>query len=348
MGPPDRRDAGCARGGPDLSASTPPSLAVVIPVLDESDNLRFLLEDLRVQRMPPDEVIVVDAGSKDGTQAIVTDLAHTWPVLRLVEHPGATPGTGRNIGIGRSSAQMIATLDAGSRVGPGWLEAMASDVVGYERTVVIGTAVADAQSAFERAAGWFTLTAFKPVAAPGPAPGGFLPAGRNGIFLRRSAWEDAGRYPDALPWGEDKRFIQALRSAGYELRVASDADVRWRPRSSPIALFRQYERYGRGDAMAKVDRQNELITLGMFAVGAALGTKAALGDRRAGAGLVVAATGYLGLFVRAAARDLDSHALAWVPGLRLLIDVAKVSGFLRQLGRESFAALWPGRHLKRR
>ena len=311
-------------------------VAVIVPVLDEADNIAELLADLRTQQPPPDEVVVVDAGSRDGTAAIVEATAAAWPPLRLLVHPGATPGAGRNAGIRASSAEILVTVDAGSRVGPEWLAALLQPVRSDPRIVTVGVAVPDARSAFERAAGWFTLRAFKAPGRAGPVGRSFLPAGRNGLCFGRSAWEAGGGYPDDLPWAEDKRFVQALRAAGMELEVVPRAEVRWRPRANPAELYRQYERYGRGDARARIDRQNELVPLVLLTAGAVLAARRACGDRRAGTLLAMAATGYLGLFTAAAARQLDAHALAWVPAIRLLVDVAKVHGFLAEtLGSRS-------------
>ena len=313
-----------------MSAAPASQVAVVVPVRDEAGNVAALLDDLRAQEPPAGDVVVVDAGSKDGTAAIVEDFAARWPALRLVVRPGATPGAGRNAGVRATGAAVVATLDAGSRVQPGWLAALTGPVRRDPRTVTVGVAVADAHSTFERAAAWFTLRAFKRPGEPGPVGSSFLPAGRNGLCFARSAWEKAGGYPDDLPWGEDKRFVQALRSAGLEMHVVPSAEVRWRPRTTPAALYRQYERYGRGDARARIDRQNELVPLALLGCGALLAVRRLRGDRRSGALLAAGATGYLGIFTAAAARDLDWRAAAWIPAIRLLVDAAKVHGFVAE------------------
>jgi glycosyltransferase involved in cell wall biosynthesis len=307
------------------------AIAVVVPALDEAGNIGMLLEDLRRQRRAPDEVLVVDAGSRDGTAAVVEGMAADWPALRLVHRPGAPPGAARNAGIIAASAPVIATLDAGSRVGPEWLDELAAPVLEAPGRVAVGTAIADARSSFETAAGWFTLRAFKPVDAPGPVGRSFLPAGRNGVCFRSEAWEAAGGYPERLPWGEDKRFLTRLRALGCAVHASPRAVVRWRPRERPSALYRQYERYGRGDALARVDRQNELIPLALMTVGGGLAWRALRGEPRAAVLLAAGAAGYLGIFTAAAARELDDpRAVAWVPVIRLLVDTAKVHGFLAE------------------
>jgi glycosyltransferase involved in cell wall biosynthesis len=304
------------------------AVAVVIPVLDEAETLPALLADLAAQEPPLGELVVVDAGSTDGTLDLLRAQAEAVSSLRVVEVPGATPGRGRNEGVRAASAGLVVTLDAGSRVGPGFVEVLAAPVRAGD-AVAVGVSEPDADTAFERAAGWFTLSAFKPRERSGPISGEHLPAGRNGVSFRREAWEAAGGYPAELPWGEDKLFLRALRAAGHEVVVVPEAVVRWRPRRSLREVYRQYRNYGRGDALARLDRQNELVTFGIYGAGVVLAVLAALGSRIALAFLLAGVAGYLSLFVLAARRSLGwDRALAWIPALRLVVDVAKMHGFL--------------------
>ena len=301
-------------------------VAVVVPVLDECETLPALLADLAAQEPRVGEIVVVDAGSADGT----LELLRAHGSLRLVEAPGATPGRGRNEGVRAATARIVVTLDAGSRVGPDFVAALGRAAA--EEQVAVGVSEPDARTPFERAAGWFTLRAFKPAERSGPIAGQHLPAGRNGVCFTRETWEAAGGYPPDLPWGEDKVFLRALRATGREIVVVPEAVVRWRPRGSLREVYRQYRNYGRGDALARVDRQNELVTFAVYGAGVALAVLFALGSRTAGALLLAGAAGYLALFTLAARRSLGwDAALAWVPPLRLAVDVAKMQGFLEGL-----------------
>lgn len=304
--------------------------AIVIPVLDEAATIASLLDDCAAQRHPAEEIVVVDAGSRDGTRELLAEGRARWPTLVIVHDDGATPGRGRNAGIRRTRAPLIATLDAGSRIGAHWLEELlAAHEAGHSRRLTTGVTEADACSSFEEAAGWFTLRGFKPPDRAAPLARDFLPAGRNGYCFTRELWEEAGGYPEELPWGEDKVFLRRAAAIGAEIVVAPRAVVRWRPRRSVTEIYRQYERYGRGDALGRVDRQNELVTLAVYAAGGGLLAASLSGRRAAALALPAAATVYLGLFLVPAERALGrGRALAWVPVIRLVVDVAKMHGFV--------------------
>jgi glycosyltransferase involved in cell wall biosynthesis len=310
----------------------PREVSLVVPVRDEADNLGPLLDDLRLQEHPPAELVVVDAGSTDGTRELLADRASVWPVLRVLHADGAAPGRARNEGIRGTSRPLVATLDAGSRVGPEWLGALTAamrTVESGDPPVCIGVAESDPRSEFERAAGWFTLHAFKPLGRAAPISAAYLPGGRNGLCFDRRVWERVGGYPEGLRWGEDKVFLERLRAAGIEIRTVREARVRWRPRRSLRELFRQYEDYGRGDALARFDRQNELIPLVLYCIGGALAVAALTGTAVAAVALAAGTGGYLGLFTAAAWRELgSSRALAWIPVIRIAADLGKIRGFL--------------------
>lgn len=48
-------------------------ISVVVPVRDEENSIRELLESLLAQTRPPDEIVVTDGGSKDRTRDIIRE-----------------------------------------------------------------------------------------------------------------------------------------------------------------------------------------------------------------------------------------------------------------------------------
>ncbi|MCX7671294.1 MAG: glycosyltransferase, partial [Anaerolineae bacterium] len=73
-------------------------VSVICTVLNEGDAIRRLLDSLLAQTRPPDEVVIVDGGSRDQTVAILREYADRLPLQVLVE-PGANISRGRNVAI---------------------------------------------------------------------------------------------------------------------------------------------------------------------------------------------------------------------------------------------------------
>ena len=67
----------------------PPSVSIVVPVLDEAAGIRDVLMALADDRACGAEVIVVDGGSEDGTVELATPLADL--VLKAPRGRGALP-----------------------------------------------------------------------------------------------------------------------------------------------------------------------------------------------------------------------------------------------------------------
>ena len=94
-----------------------PSLSVVIPALNEERHVGSLLSGVLDQRGASDEVIVVDAGSEDGTVPVVEG----FPGVVLLN--GSPPvAVGRNLGGRRAVGDVLIFLDADVRLPEGFFE----------------------------------------------------------------------------------------------------------------------------------------------------------------------------------------------------------------------------------
>jgi len=109
-------------------------LAIVSPVRDEADHIRRTLASIVAQTCRPQEWVIVDDGSSDGTAEIVQGFARQHPFIRLVAKPdrGARRVGGGVIeafDYGRSQLERddyryIAKLDGDMSFGPRYLEIM--------------------------------------------------------------------------------------------------------------------------------------------------------------------------------------------------------------------------------
>ena len=98
-------------------------MSVVIPALNEEHHLSQLLSDIQRQSLRPEEVIVVDAGSRDATVRIAEQSPLT--VVLNGEPPVAR---GRNLGGYSAKGDLIIFLDADTRLPKTFLEDFVCEV----------------------------------------------------------------------------------------------------------------------------------------------------------------------------------------------------------------------------
>lgn len=94
------------------------NVSVVVPTLNDRDRLEGCLDALAAEA--PEEVIVVNGPSTDGTSGMVRDRGD---VDVLVEIDDRSVNTARNAGLDRARGDAIAYLTPVVRVEPGWTDA---------------------------------------------------------------------------------------------------------------------------------------------------------------------------------------------------------------------------------
>jgi glycosyltransferase involved in cell wall biosynthesis len=112
-----------------MQTGTPPSITLVVPLLNEADNLRPLYERLTVslgEVGEPSEVIFVDDGSTDASPSILEDLFRDDPehvrVVHFRRNFGKTAAL--NAGFTHARGQIIITMDADLQDDPAEIPAM--------------------------------------------------------------------------------------------------------------------------------------------------------------------------------------------------------------------------------
>src|SRR5256885_9651950 len=116
------------------------AISVVVPVRDEEDSIRALLDGLLGQTLPPDEIVITDGGSVDQTRAIIQEFIDRGAAVKLLTDDDSLPGRSRNIAVSNAGNDWIAFIDAGIRPDPNWLEALAAKATdGSDAEVVYGT-----------------------------------------------------------------------------------------------------------------------------------------------------------------------------------------------------------------
>jgi len=302
-------------------------VSLVATVRDAVEEIGPFLDSLAGQTRTPDEVVVVDGGSTDGTAQRLREATG----ITLVEEPGANIARGRNAAIAAATHDAIAVTDADCVLEPDWLERLLEPL----------EAGADvAMGFYQPIADGFLASCMAAVNLPDADEideATFMPSSRS-VAFRREAIEAAGGYPEWLDIGEDMYVDHRWRELGLDMRFVPGAVVRWRLRSSLRDTWVQYFRYARGDAIAGMHAERHALRFGVYA--AALYAWGSRGKLRKAAALAGAAAYASGPIRRAAARFEDpverAKALVAVPALLVFTDLAKMAGHvsgLRAQGR---------------
>jgi hypothetical protein len=116
-----------SRPAPGAAAAEPAAVSIVIPARDEAATVGLLLADLARGRHRPDQVIVVDDESTDGTATVAADAG-----AQVLPSGGPPPGwTGKTwacwLGARAASGPVLVFLDADVRLAPDALDRLAAE-----------------------------------------------------------------------------------------------------------------------------------------------------------------------------------------------------------------------------
>jgi len=192
-------------------------VAVVIPVLNEKQCLPEILDALLSLHPKPQEVVIVDAGSTDGSLDLITSWIARAAVVglrvNLIESYGALPGAARNVGISNAHEHWIAFLDAGVNPSPEWLKELWNCQQTTQAEAVYGTCRFECKTSL----GEMICAASYGVGRTRPT----LP----GSLFSRKLLHAVGGFNDHLRAGEDKLFKQALNDASVSAPICDKSEV---------------------------------------------------------------------------------------------------------------------------
>lgn len=228
-------------------------ISLITTVKNEAPTAQRLIQAIRRQTRLPDEWIVVDGGSDDGT----AELFRQEPLCRVLGTSGNI-AEGRNAAIDRAMYPIIAVIDAGCEPIPHWLEWLTAPLEQGKAEIAAGATTPRIGSSLE-AAQWTLCDQFVL-----PWPGMRQPAiSSRSLAFRRTVWLD-DPYPEWLPYGEDTWIIERWRSRGHTVIRVPQAAVIWNLRPTVRAFLIQHFRYMYGDGRGRLHTGRHLLRFGFY------------------------------------------------------------------------------------
>jgi glycosyltransferase involved in cell wall biosynthesis len=296
-------------------------VSVITTVFNEGASIEAFLDSLVHQTRPADEIVVVDAGSSDGTLERLEAAAEIDPRIRVIVEPG-NRSHGRNTAIEAASHEIIACTDGGGVADPEWLQHLVAPF-GDGADWVAGFYRVEAQTALDRCVGLTITYVIEEV-----NPDFFMPSARS-MAMTKTAWRAAGGFPEDVEFGEDTLFDEMMLDAGYLPAFASEATVAWHPPSGFEGLARTTFRWGRGDGAAHLRGSYYKRTLAAYAGSVALAAVLAVTKPKLLPLAVLPIAKPMWKSIRYKLRHENSPAkYVYLPAARMTATTSNLAGFL--------------------
>lgn len=236
-------------------------VTLITTVYNEIANIKRFLDSLQSQTYLPDQFVVVDGGSTDGTLECLEQFAKDSSFACLVIKDDSAnlkncPGPiarGRNIAIELAEYRLIACTDAGCVLDSIWLEKIIEPFKDPKVHVVGGGYKTTQEPEFCRKYGLAMVHTESQMRRSF-----FLPSSRS-IAFRKTVWVEVGGYPERTLTGEDTLFCQNIISKGFQIVKRPDAFVYWDCPKTYSETWRKHYSYGYGDGQNSVQFSKFLL-----------------------------------------------------------------------------------------
>lgn len=300
-------------------------ISLVTTVRNEKSTIASWWYSLSLQTRQPDEWVIVDGGSTDGTWEWLQEMAQAVPNLVIKQVLGNI-ATGRNAAIELAKGDIVVVTDAGCTYAREWLGAIVRPIEAGE-----GEWSATAFGPGLGQANWLqTCLAALTTPATSEFVTDWLPSSRS-VAFRRTLWHTVHGYPTWLPFCEDVLFDQALAKIG-KLVLVREPLVFWRPRTTVFAYLKQVFNYTRSEAHAGLNPFRQAARFVAYPTAAVLLT---FGPAWLALILYIVGLEYLQKYTRrwllfAVNRSIIVRIIGIIPlaGLLVMGDVAKMKGWL--------------------
>lgn len=229
-------------------------LSLICTVFNEEETIGKLIDSIAKQSLVPDEVLIVDGGSKDNTVGEIKKKIkeHKKLQIKMLIKKG-NRSVGRNEAIKKSSNEVILSTDSGCVLDKNWIKNISRPFTNKKIDVVAGYYKGKPENIFQK-----SLIPYVLVMEDKVNEKDFLPATRSMAF-RKSIWKKVGGFNEKLSHNEDYEFANRLKKTGAKIVFAKNAVVDWYPRKNLKEAFVMFFRFALGDAQAGIFREKVIF-----------------------------------------------------------------------------------------
>lgn len=218
-------------------------ISLITTVKNEADNIEVFLDSVLKQSKHPNEFIIRDAGSTDGTIKIIKRYMKRFKWINLLVAPNTNIAQGRNLAINATKNKIIAVTDAGCKLEKNWLENITKPFENKNIDVVSGVYRPLYETEFQYYEGLVICQCPEKINTVSRMSS-------RSIAFRKKCWEDVGGYPEKYDIGEDTFFNIKLKDEKFNFVHIKDAVVYWEMRKTWKSMFKQFYRYGTWDRVS--------------------------------------------------------------------------------------------------
>lgn len=220
-------------------------ISVCLTIYNEERSIARTIETILQQTKSPNEIVIVDGGSVDGTVDIIRHYQKKDKRIKLLTCK-CSRSKGRNLTVELSSNEIIAMTDAGCMPNRDWLEKLTSPFINTDVDMVAGFYEMTGNTNFQKAAAVFLGV------TPRKFDINFLPSTRS-VAFKKTLWEEVGGFPEALTdTAEDTVFNEKVVKSGAKIARVKSAVVEWgMPDELNEVLLKMFH-YAKGDAKSGI------------------------------------------------------------------------------------------------
>jgi len=226
--------------------------SLVTTCWNERNNAQIWLSSIKDQIKIPDEVIIVDSFSTDGTFEIIKEFIENEPTLNiLLIQEKCNVAKGRNIAIKNAKYDYIVSTDLGLKIPSNWFLEITKPFYNTEIDIVVGEHKYEKKSLTNV---WAKCEYILRNGGQHKLDASFIPSNRN-IAYAKYIWEQLNGYPEDLTLAaDDTVFGIQINNSNYKIAYAPKAIVYWTMHGSLKPFLKQNYIYGIGNGETDFDK----------------------------------------------------------------------------------------------